>query len=40
VVEAGAGANSDARYGAGSAGVVTETATTAVVIADAGGTGG
>jgi hypothetical protein len=42
IVEARAGADSDASCGAGStgAGAVTETTTPAVVIADAGGTGG
>jgi hypothetical protein len=42
VVEAGAGADSDAGWGAGSAraGAVTEIATTVVVTVDDGGTGG
>jgi hypothetical protein len=39
-VEVGAGADSVAGYGAGSTGVVTKIATTAVVTADAGGTSG
>jgi hypothetical protein len=40
MVEAGAGGDSDASCDAGSARVVTETATTAVVTANARGTGG